>query len=91
MTEPVTQLFAWLGVDALGDDGIVVSFVEGIGLTPLVSAKLANARRMEPAARLAEAARGKPVRLARFTYAGEIGPMTSPPDRPAGQDGGGSA
>jgi hypothetical protein len=64
---PLEELFAWVSVDANGNEGILADGIQGLGMTPLVTGKRAMAegpfRKMA-----AEIARGTgaTVKLARF-------------------------
>lgn len=64
-------LYAWLSRDADGLEGIIAA-AGAAGVTPLVVADEARARRLAPIARDAAAARGFPARLVRFTRGEEL-------------------
>lgn len=75
----VTRLYAWLGEDEHGDDGIITLPNPGGGFLPLVCTSELLARKIGEQAFMAMVMRAKPVRLVEFTVTGEPLDVIAPP------------
>jgi hypothetical protein len=64
---PVTEMFAFLSIDPRGNEGVVATGIDGIGVYPLVFSKKRLVEKMEPM--VIELAKEKKVviRLCKFT------------------------
>jgi hypothetical protein len=69
MPKTITELWAWIGVDADGDEGIAAHSMMVMGqamMMPLVGADLERMRSLEPHARAVATLSGSEIRLRRF-------------------------
>jgi hypothetical protein len=68
----IEEVFVFLSIDEEGRNGIVASFVPGLGAMPLVSGKLGVAEQMKLLAEGVAHRSGKPVGLYRFTRSAQL-------------------
>lgn len=68
MNQPlrVACLFAYVGIDEKGSEGIVAAHMPGTGWMPLVGADMDRMRSLEPYAIAVAKMNKRPVKLARF-------------------------
>jgi hypothetical protein len=66
-TYPIPVLYAWVTLDARGNEGIAAGMLPGLGTTPLVAGNEGTARKLRVVAETIAHSSGYAVRLVKFT------------------------